>query len=118
MKVPHESEERPLAWSAILADTPVQSSDGITAGAIAEVLGSHAEDIFHGVVITPGSLGHEVLIPAETVVSITDQRLTTSLSAAEIRDLDPHMEERSYQLGYVGFLRKRLGWVDEGTDRQ
>lgn len=118
MKVQQESEERPLAWTAILADTPVQSSDEVTVGAVREVLGSEAEDIFHGVVITSGSRGHEVLIPAEKVASITDQQLTTSLSADEIRDLVPYVEERSYQLGFVGLIRKRLGWVDEAKDRR
>ena len=113
MKVPQPDEEQPLAWNAILADTPVYSGDGEQVGVVGDVLGSQAQDIFHGIHVRGGTLQHDVMIPADRVARITNQRIDTSLDAEEIRALPVHREEESYHLGFVGLLRKTLGWEAE-----
>ncbi len=113
MKVPEGEEEQPLAWMAILADTPVYSSDGERVGIVDEVLGSQDQDIFHGIEVRTGLLAQNVMIPADRVTQITNRRIETALTAEEIRDLPAYVEEESYQLGFVGLLRRRLGWQVE-----
>lgn len=112
MKVPEPDEERPLAWTAILADTPVYSADEEEVGVVKDVVGS--EDIFHGLVLAAGTLASDVLIAADKVTRITNRRIDTSMNAEDIRDLPPYAEEDSYQLGFVGLLGRRIGWVREG----
>lgn len=113
MKVPEPQQEEPLAWMAVLADTPVHSSDGQDVGVVGEVLGSQSEDIFHGLVVRGGFLTADVVIPAEHVTAITNKRIDTDLTAQEIRDLPVYNEEESFKLGFVGFLGRRLGWVKD-----
>lgn len=114
MKVPEAEEERPLAWMAILADTPVYAADEQEVGVIADVLG--AEDIFHGIVVRSGPEAKDVMVPADEVRVITNRRIVTSLTPEEIRALPPYREEESYGLGFVGLLRQRLGWVSESDE--
>ncbi len=112
MKVPEPTEERPIAWSAILEDEPVYASNAEEVGVIVDVLG--AEDIFHGIVVRAGPEGNEVMVPAKDVTTITNARVITSLTPEEFRVLPPYQAEASFQLGFVGMLRKHLGWVSEG----
>lgn len=112
MKVPEPDVESPLAWTAILADTPVYAADDQEVGVVADVLG--AEDIFHGIVVRAGPDANDLMVPADRVRVITNQRVITSLTPDEFRALPPYHEEASYQLGFVGLLRKHLGWVPEG----
>lgn len=114
MRVPEPDEESPLAWSAILADTPVFSADEQEIGIVLDVLG--AEDIFHGVVVRAGPGANDVMVPADRVRMITNRRVVTSLTPDEVRALPPYQEEASYGLGFVGLLRRHLGWVPEGDN--
>lgn len=111
MRVPEPEEERPLAWSAILADTPVYDVEGQDIGSVAEVLG--VEDIFHGLAVRSGPMGSTVMVPAVHVVQITNRRILTDLTAGQLRDLPPYHPEMVEQLGITGLLR-RVGWVPEG----
>lgn len=113
MKVPEPESEQPIAWTAILADTPVHSSDGQQVGTVREVLGAESGDIFHGIVVHTGLVASDVVIAADDVKRITNRRIDTALSAERVRELPPYREEESYQLGFVGFIRKHLGWVRE-----
>ena len=113
MRVSQPDEELPLAWKAILADTPVYASDGEQVGVVGDVLGSQEQDIFHGIHVRGGTLQHDVMIPADRVAGITNRRIDASLSAEEIRALPVYREEESFQLGFVGLLRRTLGWQSE-----
>ena len=117
MKLP-EADEQPVAWTAILADTPVYSSEGEQVGTVREVLG--AEDIFHGIVVRAATpVSRDVQIPADHVARITNRRVDMTLTMEEISALDAYNEEASFKLGIVGLLRKHLGWVpDEGEGEQ
>ena len=112
MNVSEPADELPLAWTAILAETPVYTTDEQAVGVIADVLG--AEDIFHGIVVRAGPDAKDVMVPADGVRVITNVRIVTSLTADEFRALPAYREEDSYQLGFVGLIRKHLGWVPEG----
>src|SRR5579884_4245885 len=103
MNADDSSEERPLAWMAILQHTPVYASDGTEIGRTADVLG--AEDIFHGVVVHSGPSGHDVVIPGADVSNITNRRIDVSLTPEEARVLPPYRPEETYRLGIVGLFR-------------
>jgi hypothetical protein len=47
------------------------------------------------------------------VAGITNRRIDASLSVEEIRALPVYREEESFQLGFVGLLRRTLGWQSE-----
>lgn len=113
---PHDSG--PVSWKTILADTPVVSSDGDEVGVVHEVLGSEQEDIFHGIVVRSGLLGKDVMVPAERVGHLANDKIGVGLTAEEMRALEPFQDEESYRLGIVGLLRHRVGWVSEGRDPQ
>lgn len=114
MKVPEPDEETPLAWTAILESTPVVDGTGETVGTVIDVLG--AEDIFHGVVAKVGPTGREVVIPAESISTITNARVVTALLPEEIASLPVYQPEESFRLGIVGTIRKHLGWIrDENS---
>ena len=55
-------------------------------------------------------------MPAEQIRDMSEQRIDLTLSAEEVRALEPFKEEESYHLGIVGLFRHRLGWVSEGRD--
>lgn len=109
MKIPEPDEERPIAWNAVLSDTPVYTSDDQVVGSVQEVLG--AEDIFHGIVVRSGPGGEERMISASNVARISNRRIDTTMRAEEIDALPPYREEETFRLGLVGLLRKHLGWV-------
>ena len=116
MKVPEPEEEQQIAWIAILDSTPVHSSDGEEVGTIHEVLGSEEEDVFHGIAVRHGMPASEVMVPAEHVVRITNERIDVDLTSDQVRDLAEYQPEQVFRLGMTGFLRKHLGWVkDEGN---
>lgn len=117
MKVPEPGDERPLAWKAILENTPVHSANGEEIGTVAEVLGSEATDIFHGLVVHTGLLGKDIMVPAAEVRSITNVHIETDLTAEAIRDLPPFQPEESFKLGFVGLLGRHLGWVEDKDER-
>jgi hypothetical protein len=107
-----DDADQPIAWRAALEDTPVRSG-GKQVGTLFDLLGSHEEDIFHGIVVQlqPGS--RHVFVPADDVDLITSGHVDVSLTAAELAGLPEHTEERQYQLGIAGTFRKRAGWIKE-----
>jgi hypothetical protein len=116
MKVPESEDTQPVSWLTIRAETPVFSADEEEVGSVHEVLGSEQADIFHGIVVRSGLLGKDTVVPAEQISAMTVQRIDLTLSAEEVRALEPFKEEESYHLGIVGMFRHRLGWVSEGRD--
>jgi hypothetical protein len=109
---PNDNED-PIAWRGVIQDTPVRSSDGEQVGTLSDMLGSDREDIFHGIVVHLGRLGHHVFVPADQVALMTRSHVDVSLTSAEIHALPEHDEERQFDVGIVGFFRKHPGWVRE-----
>ena len=103
----------PIAWRGVTQDTPVRTSEGETVGTLSDMLGSDQEDIFHGIVVHLGRLGHHVFVPADQVSLMTHTHVDVALTSAEIHALPKHDEERQFDLGMVGIFRKHLGWRRE-----
>ena len=105
--------DQPIAWRGVIQDTPVRTSDGESVGTLSDMLGSDREDIFHGIVVHLGRLGHHVFVPADQVSVMTLKHVDVTLTSAEIHALPVHDEERQFDIGIVGFFRKRPGWTRE-----
>ena len=103
----------PIAWRGVTQDTPVRTSDGETVGTLSDMLGSDQQDIFHGIVVHLGRLGHHVFVPADQVSLMTHSHVDVALTSEEIHALPKHDEERLFDLGMVGIFRKHLGWRRE-----
>jgi sporulation protein YlmC with PRC-barrel domain len=82
----------PVSWKAIEKNAVVISSDGQEAGKVSEVAGDPNADIFHGLVVSLGTLGANRYLPAERVRAIWPHRVEVDVPAAEIEAL-PEYEE-------------------------
>ena len=108
-----DDADQPIAWRGVIPDTPVRSSDGETVGTLSDMLASDQADIFHGIVVHLGRVGHHVLVLADQVTLMTTSHVDVSLTSAEIHALPEHDEERQFDVGIVGFFRKHPGWTRE-----
>ena len=117
MTQPSNDAETPISWRGIAQNTPVVTSDGQTVGTVTDVLGSKDEDIFHGVIVHLGMLGHRVLVPADDVTLMTATHLEVAETSAEIHAFPKWVEAAEYEVGTRSLLgtgiNKRLGWKRE-----
>ncbi len=113
------SETQPISWRAIVYGTPVISSDNEPAGEVHEVLGSDAEDIFHGLRMTLAGRPRDVMVSADGVASISADEVRTDLTRSQLEALPTYEDEATYHLASVGWLRKHLGWKkDSESDEE
>lgn len=113
------SETQPISWRAIVYGTPVISSDNAPAGEVHEVLGSDAEDIFHGLRMTLAGRPRDVMVSADDVASISADEVRTDLTRSQLEALPTYEDEATYHLASVGWLRKHLGWKkDSESDEE
>ena len=103
----------PISWRDVTENTPVVTGDGETVGHVSEVLGSQEEDVFHGIEVHLGRLGHRVFVPADEIAEMTTTGLTLTLTSGQVHALPEHTEERAFELGWTGRFRKHIGWVEE-----
>jgi hypothetical protein len=101
---------RPTSWRSIRYGTPVISSDDERGGEVREVLGSDAEDIFHGLRVRLADQPRDVMVAADDVAEISGVVVRASLSKLELGGLPTYDETATYHLASVGWLRKHLGW--------
>lgn len=107
------SESEPISWRSIIYATPVVSSDDAPSGTVREVLGSDAEDIFHGLRVTLAGGHRDVMVPADDVTSLSTAEVRTALTRSELEALPTYDDEATYHLASVGWLRKHVGWQDD-----
>ena len=113
------SETQPISWRSVVYGTPVLSSDNERAGDVHEVLGSDADDIFHGIRVAVAGRHRDVMIAAGEVTSLSATEVRTDLTRAEIDALPTYEEEATYHLASVGWLRKHAGWKkDSESDEE
>jgi len=74
------------------------------------MLGSDADDIFHGIRVALRDGHRDVLVPSDAVTSLTESEVRTSLTRADVDALPAYEETATYHLASVGWLRKHLGW--------
>ena len=100
-------------------DTPVFAAGGGHVGTVREVLGSDAEDVFHGLRLGADDGSGDRLLVADHVSLITKSPIETDLSADEVAALQPYQEQDTYHLASVGWLRRHLGWrKDSESDEE
>jgi hypothetical protein len=91
----------------------VLASDGSRVGTVREVLGSDAEDVFHGLRVRLDGAARDVMIGTAEIEELRSAGVTTALAAAEVRALPAYDEAATYHLASVGWLRKHLGWKQD-----
>jgi hypothetical protein len=106
----HVSETQPISWRSIVYGTPVISSDEEHVGKVDEVLGSDAEDIFHGLRVALGGGHRDVMVSGDDVASMSVDQVRTNLTRSDIEALPTYDDVATYHLASVGWLRKHLGW--------
>jgi hypothetical protein len=112
-------ETNAIAWRAVVYGTPVTTADQVRVGTIREMLGSDAEDIFHGIRVRLTDGRREVMIRADDVSTLTGGEVQTNLSRAAIEALPTYDDIATYHLASVGWLRKHLGWSkDSASDEE
>jgi hypothetical protein len=109
------AETDPIGWRGLVYGTPVTTSDGVRVGTVREVLGSDAEDIFHGLRVELSSGRRDVMVPADLVTMMTSAGVGTSLSRSAIEALPTYDDVATYHLASVGWLRKHLGWKKDAS---
>lgn len=82
------ADDRPIAWLALEAGTPIVSSDGEQVGKVSEVIADREKDIFSGITFKPGLLDSAVFLPADKIGELTGSEVQITLSAAEVEQLD------------------------------
>ncbi len=112
-------DPQPTSWRAIVYGTPVFSNDDVRAGDVREVLGSDAEDIFHGLRVGLAGERRDVMVAADDVASTSTDGIRTTLTGEEIKSLPAYDEVATFHLASVGWLRKHLGWRrDDSADEE
>ena len=105
----------PISWRSIVYGTVVAAADGEAVGTVREVLGSDADDIFHGLRVRLTGGGRDVRVEADDISDLGPDRIETELTRQEIDALPQYDEEATYHLASVGWLRKHLGWRQDST---
>jgi hypothetical protein len=109
----------PIGWRGVVYGTQVTTVDGIRAGTVHEVLGSDAEDIFHGLRVRLAAGHRDVMVSADNVTALSADEVGTDLSRSAFEALPTYDEVASYHLASVGWLRKHLGWKkDAASDEE
>jgi len=109
-----------IAWRAIVYGKPVFGTEGTAIGTVREVLGSDAEDVFHGIRVNiDGHPKDDVVVPADSVTAMSPDRIDVNMTRAEAVALPPYSDESTYHLASVGWLRKQLRWSrDSKSDEE
>jgi len=105
--------DTPIAWRAIVYGTPVVGPDGRRVGTIREVLGSDADDIFHGLRVRPDGQKRDVMVAADNVTSIAADAIMVGVDRSSVAALPDFDEPATYHLSSVGWLRHHLGWKED-----
>jgi hypothetical protein len=101
----------PIAWRAIGQDAPVYAVDGSLVGHVDELLGSDAEDVFHGIVLRLlRDSKRKVAIASDDITSISRHGIVCSWTPEELASQPQQTEEHSYALGWkkASFLYRHL----------
>ena len=109
-------ETDPVGWRGVIYGTPVTTVDEAKVGTVREVLGSDAEDIFHGLRVKLTASRRDVMVPADNVTAMSTEKIETDLSRSAIDALPTYDEVSTYHLASVGWLRKHLGWTKDSAN--
>ena len=107
------SSGAPISWRTIVYGTPVIGSDDGRVGTVREVLGSDAEDIFHGLRVRLDGTSRDVMVVANDVATIASDGIILRVDRAVVARLPDFDEPATYHLSSVGWLRKHVGWKED-----
>ena len=108
-----EAASTPISWRTVVYGTPVTASDGARVGTVMEVLGSDAEDIFHGLRVRLDGTKRDVMVGAADVATLASGGIDLAVDRATVAALPDFDEPATYHLSSVGWLRKHVGWKDD-----
>jgi hypothetical protein len=108
-----EAASTPISWRTVVYGTPVTASDGARVGTVVEVLGSDAEDIFHGLRVRLDGTKRDVMVGAADVATLASDGIGLAVDRATVTALPDFDEPATYHLSSVGWLRKHVGWKDD-----
>ena len=80
----------PVAWSYVERGTNVVGREGIRIGTVEQMLGTEAENIFHGVALRAAGGGPTRFIPADRVTSLTPARVEVQVAVDEVEALEEY----------------------------
>ena len=103
----------PISWRGIVYGTPVVGSDDRPVGTVREVLGSDADDIFHGLRVRLDGTKRDVMVRADDVTSIGAERIVLGVDRSVAAALPDFSEPATYHLSSVGWLRHHIGWKED-----
>jgi hypothetical protein len=104
-----------VGWRGIVYGMPVVTDDGDSVGSVREVLGSDSDDIFHGLRVALARGHRDVMVPADSVTSMSAAAIGLDLSRSAVETLPTYDEVATYHLASVGWLRKHLGWTKDSA---
>ena len=111
--------DQTTSWRTIVYGTAVLSDDNSRVGEVREVLGSDAEDIFHGLRVRLADAKRDVMVAADDITDLSSDAIHTSLSKADIDAMPEYDETKTFHLAFVGWLRKHVGWrQDSKSDEE
>jgi hypothetical protein len=82
----------PVSWFLIRPGWKVYAADGTEVGAVDEVAGDDNADIFDGLAVATSALAKPKYVPAESVTTITEGRIDTSLTPDAVAALGDFLE--------------------------
>jgi uncharacterized protein DUF2171 len=77
----------PVSWFMIERGWKAVDSEGVSVGAVDEIVGDSTKDIFNGLAISTSFLGRPRYVPAEQVGAIVEGRVQLNLTKAQIEHL-------------------------------
>jgi hypothetical protein len=83
----------PVAWAYVEPGTDVVGREGVRIGAIEQMLGTEAENIFHGIALKAATGGPIRFIPADAVTVLTPSEVQVQVSTEEVERLAPYRPE-------------------------
>ena len=104
------SDIQPISWRSIVYGTPVTATDNARVGTVNEVLGSDAEDIFHGLRVTLIGRHRDVMVARDDIASLSADAIRTHLTRSDLDALPTYDDVATYHLASVGWLRQHVGW--------
>jgi hypothetical protein len=105
--------DAPISWRSIVYGIPINGPDGSRIGTVREVLGSDADDIFHGLRVRLDNTNRDVMIEADDVASLAANGIAVTVDRVAVAALPDFDEPATYHLSSVGWLRHHLGWKDD-----
>jgi hypothetical protein len=105
------SNNPPISWRAVTYGTPVLAAGGEAVGTVREILGSDAEDVFHGIRVALDDASADVMLSSDQVAGLTIAAVSTALTPEQLTALPSYVDEATYHLASVGWLRKHVGWT-------